>query len=251
MEELLRELCRHSMEVDVDRVDRRALCGLSSGYLSLYRLGLLFPWKLAGVTDLVPVHGRVKRVGWRLEPLTRDADIPMAERVDYVAGLLGSFVLGTDSELVCRGLETAWELLHGRGGEGLSLPCRTAGMCRLLSHSYYFTGDGACLELAESLATEAMGRSRKLEGEELLDWWEALRLYADVSDGSEGAALERERLEGELQRLGLRARRVEDALLEAMKKGDGADDVVAFSRMFALVARRVLDDCVETDGKKI
>ena len=183
MEELLKELYRHSLELDVNHVDWRALCGLSSGYLSVYRLGLLFPWTVEGLTDLVPVHGRVKRIAWRLELLSRDEDIPVPERVDYVAGLLGSYVMGTDTELVARGLETAWELLHERGGERLSLPCRTSGMCRLLCQCHYFTGDGECLELAGGLATEAMGRSGTLAGEELLEWRDALRLYVDVSDG--------------------------------------------------------------------
>ena len=36
-----------------------------------------------------------------------------------------------------------------------------------------------------------------------------------------------------------------------MKRGKGADDVVAFSRVFSVVARRVLDDSVEAEGKKI
>lgn len=251
MEELLKVLYWHSLELDVDHVDRRALCGLSSGYLSVYRLGLLFPWTVEGLTDLVPVHGRVKRIAWRLEPLSRDEDIPVPERVDYAAGLLGSYVMGTDTELVARGLETAWELLHERGGERLSLPCRTSGMCRLLCQCHYFTGDGECLELAGGLATEAMGRSGTLAGEELLEWRDALRLYADVSDGDGEATLERERLDGELRRLGLRARRAEDALLEAMRRGEGVDDVVAFSRAFAFVAGWVLDDCVEAEGKKI
>ena len=251
MEELLKVLYRHSLELDVDHVDRRALCGLSLGYLSVYRLGLLFPWTVEGLTDLVPVHGRVKRIAWRLEPLSRDEDIPVPERVDYAAGLLGSYVMGTDTELVARGLETAWELLHERGGERLSLPCRTSGMCRLLCQCHYFTGDGECLGLAGGLATEAMGRSGALAGEDLLEWRDALRLYADVSDGGGEAMLERERLDGELRRLGLRARRAEDALLEAMRRGEGVDDVVAFSRTFAFVAGRVLDDCVEAEGKKI
>ena len=253
MDELLKILYGHSMELDADRVDRHALCGLSAGYLSMYRLGLLFPWTLEGVTDLVPVHGRVKRIAWRLEPLSRDADIPVSERVDYVAGLLGSYVMGTDTELVARGLETAWKLLHGHGGERLSLPCRTAGMCRLLSQCHYFTGDRECLKLAGGLVTEALGRSNALTGEKLLAWREALRLYADVSDGSGdgGTGMEAERLEEELRRLESRARRVEDEMLEAMRRGEGADDVVAFSQAFALVTRRMLDDCIETEGKKI
>ena len=62
----------------------------------------------------------------------------------------------------------------------------------------------------------------------------------------------RERLDGELCRLGARARRVEDGLLEGMRRGEGgADDAVSFSRVFSVVAGRVLADCVEAEGKKI
>ena len=251
MEELLKALWLRSLELNVDHVERGALRGLSSGYLSMYRLGLLFPWTLDGVTDLVPVHGRIKAIGWRLEMLSRDADVPVSERVEHAADLLGSYVMGTDSELVARGLEVAWELLHGRGEERMTLPCRTSGMCRLLSHCHYFTGDGACLELAGGLVMEVVGRSGSLDGWELLEWKEALRLYSDVSDGERGPKVERERLEEELRRLAVRAKRVEDGLVDSMKRGKGADDAVAFSRVFSAVARRVLDDSVEAEGKKI
>ena len=250
MKELLRILYSHSLKLNVDYVDRRALSGLSAGYLSMYRLGLLFPWTLERLTDLVPVHGRVKRIAWRLESLSREADIQVSERVDYVAGLLGSYVMGTDTELVTRGLETAWELLHERRGDRLSLPCRTAGMCRLLCHCHYFTGDRECLELTGNLVTEVLGRNNVLNGEELLEWREALRLYIDVLDGN-GGEIEVERLEGELRRVRLRARRVEDGVLEEMKRGEGADNAVAFSRVFAIVAGRMLDDTIEAEGKKI
>ena len=252
MEELLRVLYFRSLELNVDHVERGALHGLSLGYHSTYRLGLLYPWMLKDVTDLVPVHGRIKAIGWRLEMLSRDADIPVSERVEHAADLLGSYVMGTDSELVSRGLEIAWELLHAGERDGrLSLPCRTSGMCRLLSHCHYFTGDGECLELAEGLVMEAVGRSGSLDGWELLEWREALRLYADVSDGERGPKVERERLEEELRRLAVRARRVEDGLVDSMKRGKGADDAVVFSRVFSVVARRVLDDSVEAEGKKI
>ena len=98
---------------------------------------------------------------------------------------------------------------------------------------------------------EAVGRSGSLDGWELLEWREALRLYADVSDGERGPKVERERLEEELRRLAVRARRVEDGLVDSMKRGKGADDAVVFSRVFSAVARRVLDDCVAAEGKKI
>ena len=170
--------------------------------------------------------------------------------MDYAADLLGCYVMGEDSELVVRGLEVAWELLHGRGEERMALPCRTAGMCRLLCECHYFTEDEGCLALARGLVTEALGRQRILTGEELLEWVNVLRLYADVSDGAAGM-VERERLEEELRRLGARARRVEDEMLEAMRKGEGTDDVIAFARLFAIVAGRLLVDCIEGEGKKI
>ena len=252
MEELLRVLYFRSLELNVDHVERGALHGLSLGYHSTYRLSLLYPWMLKDVTDLVPVHGRLKAIGWRLEILSRDADIPVSERVEHAADLLGSYVMGTDSELVSRGLEIAWELLHAGGRDGrLSLPCRTSGMCRLLSQCHYFTGDKECLDLARGLVVEALGRSGAWGGEELLDWLGALRLYADVSDGVGAAALERERLEEESRRLSVRGRRVEDGLVEEMRRGRNASDSVAFSRVFSVVARRVLEDSVETEGRKI
>lgn len=249
MEELLRVLYFRSLELNVDHVERGALHGLSLGYHSTYRLGLLYPWMLKDVTDLVPVHGRIKAIGWRLEMLSRDADIPVSERVEHAADLLGSYVMGTDSELVSRGLEIAWELLHAGGRDGrLSLPCRTSGMCRLLSQCHYFTGDKECLDLARGLVIEALGRSGAWDGVDLLEWRESLRLFADVSDGT---ALERERLEEESRRLSVRVRRVEDGLVDAVRRCGDTDDAVAFSRVFAVVAGRVLADCVETEGKKI
>ena len=57
MEDLLLALWGVARGYDVDRVDRRALRGLQSGSLSMYRLGLLYPWTLGGGTDLVPLHG--------------------------------------------------------------------------------------------------------------------------------------------------------------------------------------------------
>ena len=45
---------------------------------------------------------------------------------------------------------------------------------------------------------------------------------------------------------------LEDGLLEGMRRGEGvADDAVSFSRVFAVVAGRVLADCVEAEGRKI
>ena len=252
MEDLLLALWGVARGYDVDRVDRRALRGLQSGSLSMYRLGLLYPWTLGGVTDLVPLHGRARAIGWRQELLARDAGLPLSERAGHAADLLGCYVVQTDGELVSRGLDAAWGILYDARRGRLWLPGRTAGACRLLCQCHYFTGDAECLELAEGLVTEALGRSGSWEGEELLDWLGALRLYADVSDGVGAAALDRERLEGELRRLGARARRVEDGLLEGMRRGGGgADDAVAFSRVFAVVAGRVLADCVEAEGRKI
>ena len=64
MEELLKALWLRSLELNVDHVERGALCGLSSGYLSMYRLGLLFPWTLdgefGGVHDSVVVTNKKK-----------------------------------------------------------------------------------------------------------------------------------------------------------------------------------------------
>ena len=250
MEELLRKLWRNAREYDVDRVDRRALRGLQSGCLSMYRLGLLYPWTLGGETDLVPLHGRARAIGWRQELLARDAELPLSERAGHAADLLGCYVVQTDGELVSRGLDAAWGLLHDEARGGLRLPCRTSGVFRLLCQCHYFTDDEACLDLADGLAREALGCAGAWDGWELLEWVEALRLYADVSDG-ELALLEWERLDGELRRLRAVARRVEDGLLGGLLCGGGTEDAVAFSRMFALVAGRVLEDCLAAEGKKI
>ena len=243
--------------MDVSRMDRGALGWLQAGCLRLYRLGLLFPWTLPADTDLVALHGRARAVAWRQDLLSCDAELPLAERAAHAAGLLGCYVVQTDGEFATRGLRTAWELLHGRDGERMRLPGRTAGVCRLLCQCAYFTGDAECLGLAKGLVTEALGQSGSLEGEELLEWQDALRLYADVSDGgmvedgNGGAALERERLEEELRRLGARARRVEGALLKAAARdGDTIDDV-SLCRAFAIVAGRLLAACVAAEGKKI
>lgn len=251
MEELLKLLYHHSMDLDVDHVEPCALRGLRSGYLSMYRLGLLYPWTLAGLTDLVPVHGRIKAIGWRLEFLSRDADIPMSERVDYVADLLGSYVMGIDSEFVSKGLEIAWKLLHVRGEERMPLPCRTAGICNLLCQCHYFTGDEACLASARGLVMEAIGRSGSWRGGELLEWRDALQLYANVSDTAGETTVERERLEDELRRLEVRAERVENGVLDMMRQGGGMDDVVALARIFAIVARRLLETYTVVEGKRI
>ena len=117
MEDLLLALWGVARGYDVDRVDRRALRGLQSGSLSMYRLGLLYPWTLGGVTDLVPLHGRARAIGWRQELLARDAGLPLSERAGHAAGLLGCYVVQTDGEFVTRGLRTAWELLHAGNGE--------------------------------------------------------------------------------------------------------------------------------------
>ena len=202
------------------------------------------------------LHGRARAVAWRQDLLACDAELPLSERAAHAAGLLGCYVVQTDGEFVTRGLRTAWELLHG-GGERMRLPGRTAGVCRLLCQCAYFTGDGECLELAKRLVTEALGRSGLLEGEELLEWLDALRLYADVSDGGMAengngeAALERERLEEELRRLGARARRVEDALLEEAGRDGGQTDDVSLCRAFAIVASRLLEVSLAVEGKKI
>ena len=58
-------------------------------------------------------------------------------------------------------------------------------------------------------------------------------LYTNVLDGP---ALERERLEEELRRLSVWVWRVEDGLVEEMRRGGNAGDVVAFARMFSVVA---------------
>ena len=89
------------------------------------------------------------------------------------------------------------------------------------------------------------------DGEELLDWLEALRLYGSVAGDTELSKEERERLVEELRRLEASGRRVEDDMVETMRRGVGADDVVSASRVFAIVARRVLEDSVEAEGKRI
>ena len=85
MEELLKALYDRSLALDVNHVEAEALHGLQSAYLSMYALGLLYPWVLDGVTDLVPVHGRARGIGWRLEVLARDGNLPLTERLDYAA----------------------------------------------------------------------------------------------------------------------------------------------------------------------
>ena len=255
MEEQLTTLWGRCRLLDVSRLERGALGWLQSGCLRLYRLGLLFPWTLPAGTDLVALHGRARAVAWRQDLLSCDAELPLAERAAHAAGLLGCYVVQTDGEFVTRGLRVAWELLHG-GGEGrMRLPGRSAGVCRLLCECAYFTGDAECLGLAKGLVTEALGRSGSLDGEELLEWLDALRLYADVSDGGgdgeTGATLERERLEEALRRLGARASRVEDALLEAAARDDDAMDEISLCRAFAIVAGRLLAACVAAEGKKI
>lgn len=242
--------------MDVSRMERGALGWLQAGCLRLYRMGLLFPWTLPADTDLVALHGRARAVAWRQDLLSCDGELPLSERAAHAAGLLGCYVVQTDGEFVTRGLRTAWELLHG-DGERMRLPGRTAGVCRLLCQCAYFTGDGECLGLAKRLVTEALGRSGSLDGEELSEWLDALRLYADVSDGSVvedengEAALEREWLEEELRRLGARARRAEDALLEAAGCDGGLADDVTLCRAFAIVASRLLEACLAAEGKKI
>ena len=251
MEELLKALYDRSLALDVNHVEAEALHGLQSGYRSLYTLGLLYPWKLAGVAETVPLHGRMRAIGWRLEVLARDGNLTLAERLGYAADLLGSYVMGVDTEFVERGLEIAWELLYSRERGRLVLPCRTSGVCRLLCHCHYFTGDEECLRLAGGLVVEALGGCGIWDEEELLDWLEALRLYDSVAGDTELPEDDRERLEEELRRLDARVCRVEDGMMEAMRRGVGADDVVAASRVFAIVARRVLEDSVEAEGKRI
>lgn len=251
MEELLKALYDRSLALDVNHVEAEALHGLQSGYRSLYTLGLLYPWKLAGVAETVPLHGRMRAIGWRLEVLARDGNLPLAERLGYVADLLGSYVMGVDTEFVERGLEIAWELLYSRERGRLALPCRTAGACRVLSHCHYFTGDEVCLELAGGLVVEALGGCGIWDGEELLDWLEALRLYDSVAGDTELSEDDRERLEEELRRLDARVCRVENGMMEAMRRGVGADDVVAASQVLAIVAGRVLEDSLEAEGKRI
>ena len=111
MEELLKALYDRSLALDVNHVEAEALHGLQSGYRSLYTLGLLYPWKLAGVAETVPLYGRMRAIGWRLEVLARDGNLPLAERLGHTADLLGSYVMGVDAEFVERGLEIAWESL--------------------------------------------------------------------------------------------------------------------------------------------
>ena len=186
-----------------------------------------------------------------MEVLARDRNLPLTERLDYAADLLGGYVMRVDSEFVERGLDIAWELLYSRERGRLALPCRTSGVCRLLCHCHYFTGDEECLKLAEGLVVEALGRSGTWDGTELLAWREALRLYDSVAGDVALPGVEGERLEEELRRLTARARRVEDGLVDAVRRGKGADDVVAFSRVFAVVAGRVLEDRVEAEGRRI
>lgn len=251
MEELLKALYDRSLALDVNHVEAEALHGLQSGYRSLYTLGVLYPWKLAGVAETVPLHGRMRAIGWRLEVLARDGNLTLAERLGYAADLLGSYVMGVDTEFVERGLEIAWELLYSRERGRLVLPCRTSGVCRLLCHCHYFTGDEECLRLAGGLVVEALGGCGIWDEEELLDWLEALRLYDSVAGDTELPEDDRERLEEELRRLDARVCRVEDGMMEAMRRGVGADDVVAASRVLAIVAGRVLEDSVEAEGRKI
>ena len=101
------------------------------------------------------------------------------------------------------------------------------------------------------MVVEALGRSGTWDGTELLAWREALRLYDSVTGDVALPGVEGERLGEELRRLSAKAHRVENGLVDAVRRGKGADDVVAFSRVFAVVAGRVLEDSVEVEGGRI
>ena len=231
--DLLQELYRHARELDVNRCDAMFLSGWLHGYLSLYTAVRVYPWLEKDLDGVTALHERVRAIGRRLQRLAGEEDLPAATRARHV------------------GLEMAHELLTVPGSDRLVLPCRTPDVCRLLCQCHYFTGDDAFIALARGLVTEALGASYRWQGEEFLEWWKAFQLYDSVMGFQAVEPGDRERFEGELQRLAVNVDRVEREMVERFTPGVPGNGMAAEARVFEILAGQLLRNCNEEEGKRI
>lgn len=249
--DLLQELYRHARELDVNRCDAMSLSGWLHGYLSLYTAVRVYPWLEKDLDGVTALHERVRAIGRRLQRLAGEEDLPAATRARHVADLLDAYQLYIEVGFVDTGLEMAHQLLTAPGSDRLVLPCRTPDVCRLLCQCHYFTGDDAFIAPARGLVTEALGASYRWQGEELLEWWKAFQLYDSVMGFQTVEPGDRERFEGELQRLAVNVDCVEREMVERFTPGVPGNGMAAEARVFEILAGQLLRNCNEEEGKRI
>lgn len=177
--EMLTTLYAAAREVDPWACPADVARGMLGGFLAVY--------------DAVRVDPRLERVfgtpgkvqelvhGWtgRLREEVAREGLGAEKRVEYAAEMLGAYRLLGGRRLVERGLEVAWEATGGNA-EG-RLPCRGAGMCRLLQECFFFTGERGYGRRAGELLMEGTGSTTSMTGEELLAWWDAVEAQEGIA----------------------------------------------------------------------
>lgn len=248
--DLFRKLYKRACELEVNHCPPGALSDFLHGYLSVYSMVRVYPWLESEFGEAWDIHERVREIARVIQQRVSDKDLPADTRVGYVVDLMDAYQLYSDMAFLDTGLDVAYEILTPRGGDKIVLPCRTPNVCRLLCNCYYFTSEEDMGLLAKSLVTEILGLSRKLNCEELTAWWNAIRFYENVLGEMEVPVGERERLAGELTRLGVSVEQMEDEKVEYFKQTRSGDDVHLLAEVFEILARREFADCNESYSKR-
>ena len=233
--------------------------GMLGGFLAVYDATRVEPGLKAVFGSpgeaLEPVHGWTGRLR---EEVAREG-LGVEKRVEYAAEMLGAYRLLSGRGLVERGLEVAWEVTGG-SAEG-RLPCKGAGMCRLLQECFFFTGERGYGMRAGELLREGTGGTTSVTREELLAWWDAVEVQKGIAgelgeevEGGYTAAF----WHGERERWLPVVERVEEAMLAEWEPrenrdiagslegvSEGSERVAGLARAFGAAGRRAWREVVE------
>lgn len=248
--DLFRELYKRACELEVNHCPPGALSDFLHGYLSVYSMVRVYPWLESEFGEAWDIHERVREIARVIQQRVSDKNLPADTRAGYAVDLMDAYQLYSDMTFLDTALDVAYEILTPRGGDQIVLPCRTPNVCRLLCNCYYFTSEEEMGVFAKSLVTEILGLSRKLNCEELGAWRSAILDYENVIGEMEVSLGERERLTGELTRLGVSVAQMEDEKVEYFNQMGNGDDVHLLAEVFEILARRKFADCNEFYNKR-
>lgn len=242
---LFQELYQQANELVLKDCPSASLSGLLHGYLSVYSMVQVYPWLEDEFGSPWEIHERVRRITQKIGELLKGNDIPVDVRVGYIVDMMDAYLLYSDLNTLNVALDYAYEILLPAGSNKIVLPCRTPNVCRLLCNCFYFTGEEECGMLAKSLMTEALGLSRKMSWDELLAWWEAIRVYESIIGEMDLSTDEQIRLAGERARWRGSVEQAEDEKIECFLHKGNRDNACALVGIFDILAKREFDVCNE------
>ena len=242
---LFREVYKQVCGLALKDCPPSSLSGLLHGYLSVYSMVRVYPWLEDEYGSVWDIHDRIREIARVIQGLLKDKGVLVDTRAGYVVDLMDAYLLYSDMKFLDVALDAAYEILIPEGSDKIVLPCRTPNICRLLCNCYYFTGEEEYGFLAKNLITEVSGLLRNFGQDELLTWWEAFQIYANVVGGMELLKNESERQKLKLIQVGVRVKLAEDEKIEQLGKGECDENISLLMNVFVILAQRKFVECNE------